>query len=175
MSKNLPANTAATAGSAEILVECITTIRGCRIRPSAVLWSAEDPQHDSHSALCKLTSSLSLVLPVSLSSASSSSSLFSCLRQLVHLCGHPSVCPLVYLHACVPACLSTSLAIHLYNSQMHCVYSSPSEWCIFWGNIKKTNLRLSSCGTDCFSASPFLTMILMNGSMKNVPWNSILM
>lgn len=109
MSKNLPANTAATAGSAEILVECITTIRGFRIRPSSVLWSAEDPQHGSHSVLCKLTSSLSLVLPVSLSIASSSSILFSCLRQLVRLCGHPSVCLLVCLHACVPVPLSVSI------------------------------------------------------------------
>lgn len=164
MCKTLPAS---TAGSAEILVECKTTIRGCRIRPSAALWGAEDPQHGSHSVLCKLTSSLRQTAVTCPPCESVRRLVIFLVFVFLSLAGSPPVWPSI----CVPACISPSLA----NSQTHYVYSPHSEWCIFWGNIKKTNLRLSSCGTDCFSASPFLTMILMNGSMKNVPWNSILM
>lgn len=151
---------------------------------SIVLLSAEHLQYVSHSVLCKLTSSLtgcrhlhtvSIWLPVSLSTAYLSSSLFFCLSQLVRLRGHPSVYLPVYLHVCVSACVSASVSLSVSVTAKCCMfYASPSVRCISRGNIKKTNLSLSSWETDCFSALRFLTMILINELMKNVTWNNIL-
>lgn len=108
----------------------------------------------------------------SLSTGRLSRSLFFCLSQLACLCGHPSVLSaclsawLWSLHAFLPASLFVSVTAECR--------VSPLVRCRSRGNIKKINLRLSWCETDCFSVSQFLTMILMDGFAKNVAWNIII-
>lgn len=87
-----------------------------------------------------------------------------CFCVATHLCISPCVC----------VCISACLAIRLSDSQMLHVYLSLSLRCISQGNIK-TNLSFSSCETDGFSVSWVSTVILMNGFMKNVSRNSIVL
>lgn len=85
----------------------------------------------------------------------------------------PSIC----VSACLSACLCSLhafLPASLFVSVTAECRVSPLVRCRSWGNIKKTNLRLSSCETDCFSVSQFLTMILMDGFAKNMAWNIII-
>ena len=101
-----------TAGSAQIVLWMYNNMAPKNsVKCHSVMLRVEDLQHGSLSALCKPTSSLwqaaatflSVCLPVSLLCACLSCSLLFCLRQLVHLCGHPSVCWLVYQH-CLSVC-----------------------------------------------------------------------